>query len=128
MTRDQLCNYLDLLTNQTPAILTRISDINGGSYTVSLSNVVDFIKRKTIESIVVEKFGFMSCRIFRLLIHHVQLEQKQIAEFSMLPLKDCRERLYQMLKFNFLALQEVPRANERTPSRTLYLWKVRSLN
>ena len=34
-----------------------------------------------------------------------QLEQKQIAEFAMVPVREAREVLYKMLKGGFLALQ-----------------------
>ena len=37
-----------------------------------------------------------------------QLEQKQIAEMAMLPVKDTREILYRLLKAHFVTLQEVP--------------------
>eukprot|EP00299_Pterocystis_sp_00344_P016550 c829_g1_i1.p1 GENE.c829_g1_i1~~c829_g1_i1.p1 ORF type:complete len:417 (-),score=128.82 c829_g1_i1:16-1266(-) len=124
MTRDSLCNYLDLLCHQTPQIVNRLSDINGGSYVVCLGTVASFIKQKSLEAIVLEKFGVMSCRIFRLLLQHHQLEQKQIADFAMLPIKECRERLFQMLKANILSLQEIPKSADRAPSRTIYLWKV----
>ena len=124
MTRDALCGYLDLLCHQTPPILTRLSDLNGGSYAVSLSNAASFIRRKTLESIIEDKMGFMSRRIFSLLIQHRQLEQKQISDFAMMPLKDCREKLYLMLKANVLQLQEIPKSFDRAPSKTIYLWRV----
>ena len=44
-------------------------------------------------------------RIFRMLLDKKQLEQKQIAEFAMVPVRDAREVLYKMLKAGFLALQ-----------------------
>ena len=44
-------------------------------------------------------------RIFRMLQEKKQLEQKQIAEFAMVPVREAREVLYKMLKGGFLALQ-----------------------
>ena len=44
-------------------------------------------------------------RIFRLLAAKKQLEQKQIADFAMVPVREAREVLYKMLKGGFLALQ-----------------------
>lgn len=40
-----------------------------------------------------------------MLLDKKQLEQKQIAEFAMVPVRDAREVLYKMLKAGFLALQ-----------------------
>ena len=44
-------------------------------------------------------------RVFRMLMIKGQLEQKQVADFSMLSPKDTRELLYKMLKAGYLALQ-----------------------
>lgn len=44
-------------------------------------------------------------RIFRLLLAKKQLEQKQVADFAMLPQKDARELLYRMLQAGYVSLQ-----------------------
>ncbi len=51
------------------------------------------------------RFGASGLRIFRLLLLKGQLEQKQVADFSMLSPRETRELLYRMLKGGFLALQ-----------------------
>lgn len=63
------------------------------------------MKQRTVESIVHHKFGSNSARIFRLLMAKKQLEQKQIASFAMVPIKETRERLYKMLEHNYVQLQ-----------------------
>jgi hypothetical protein len=40
-----------------------------------------------VESVVQEKFGPLGLRIFRLLIMKKQLEQKQVGDMAMVPLK-----------------------------------------
>ena len=44
-------------------------------------------------------------RIFKMLVEKKQLEQKQIADFAMVPVREAREVLYKMLKGGYLALQ-----------------------
>ena len=44
-------------------------------------------------------------RIFKMLVKKKQLEQKQIADFAMVPVREAREVLYKMLKGGYLALQ-----------------------
>jgi hypothetical protein len=44
------------------------------------------------------RYGTQGLRIFRLLLIKGQLEQKQIADLSMLPVKDTRELLYNMMQ------------------------------
>lgn len=59
-------------------------------------------------------------RVFRMLLSKKQLEQKQIADFAMVPVREAREVLYQMLQGGFLALQVrswyPPRAQQTGPS------------
>lgn len=76
------------------------------------------------ETTIKERFGMVACRIFRLLINTPQLEQKQVSEMAMVPLKDCREILGKLLKHEYVRMQEVARTADHAPSRTSYLWKV----
>lgn len=75
-----------------------------------------------------QRFGGPACRIFRLLLLKGQLEQKQIAEMAMIPVKDTRELLYRLLKVDFVQLQEVARTADHAPARTFYLWRVGHLH
>lgn len=79
---------------------------------------------KIIELMVENRFGSSAGRIFRLLFLSRHLEQKQIADIAMLPLKDTREILYKLLQCGYLYLQEVSKSSDHAPSRTIYLWKV----
>lgn len=47
-------------------------------------------------------------RVFRLLRVKKQLEQKQVADYAMVPVRDARELLYRMLRGGFLTLQVRP--------------------
>lgn len=76
------------------------------------------------QTVVRRRFGEHACRIFRLLCRNPQLEQKQISEVSMIPLKDCRDILGKLLKHEYVRMQEVARTTDHAPSRTNYLWKV----
>ena len=77
-----------------------------------------------VDAVVRERFGEPACRIFRLVLLKRQLEQKQIADEAMLPVKDTRELLYKLFKVEFVQLQEVARTADHSPSRTFYLWRV----
>jgi len=76
------------------------------------------------QTTVKHRFGDIACRLFRLLLKTPQLEQKQISELAMIPLKDCREILGKLLKHEYVRMQEVARTTDHAPSRTNYLWKV----
>jgi DNA-directed RNA polymerase III subunit RPC3 len=80
--------------------------------------------RPQIDAVVRERFGDEACRVFRLLLLKRQLEQKQVADSAMLPVKETRELLYRMFKEEYLELQEVAKTADHAPSRTFFLWRV----
>jgi DNA-directed RNA polymerase III subunit RPC3 len=121
---DRLRNYLDMMSKdkKTP-ILTKVLAPPG--YTINAAALVDILKQKTVESIVLHKFGAPSLRIWRLLLTKHMAEQKQISELAMIPVKDTRDRLYKMLSKDVVQLQEVPKSADHQPNKTFYLWSVR---
>ncbi|KAG9566535.1 hypothetical protein KCU97_g16644, partial [Aureobasidium melanogenum] len=50
------------------------------------------------------------------------LDEKQVANFSLMRQKDIRSILTAMHEQGFVEAQEVPKDNTRQPSRTLFLW------
>ena len=128
--------------------MTCVGEAHGGaSYCVNMKRIIDLIRMKEaraaprlrcaarcsltalrrglqVDAVVRERFGGPACRIFRLLLLKRQLEQKQIAEMAMIPVKDTRELLYKLVKVEFVQLQEVARTADHSPSRTFYLWRV----
>ena len=77
-----------------------------------------------IESVVHQRFGLLAKRIFRLLFVNRRLDQKEISEMAMLPIKQTREILYKLFKSEYIKIQEVSRTSDHAPSRTLYFWYV----
>jgi len=123
----EIVKYLIAMAKDVSEMVIKVGESDGGSYSVNIENVVHILKQKTIESIIQEKFDLFTCRIFRILLYKKQLEQKNISELAMLPLKEVRERLYKMLAQNYVQLQEVPKSNDHAPQRTFYLWNVNLL-
>jgi len=113
------------LEADTSELISAVGDTNAcTSYCVNMRRVVDLIRMKEVEAVVRERFGGQACRIFRLLLLKRQLEQKQIAEMAMLPIKDTRELLYKLFKAEYVQVQEVARTADHAPSRTYYLWHI----
>ncbi|RMX45291.1 hypothetical protein pdam_00000804 [Pocillopora damicornis] len=52
------------------------------------------------------------------------LTDEKIGELAMIPSKDVKELLYKLFAERFIALQEIPRASDYAPSRTVYLFSV----
>lgn len=122
---DRAKSTLEKMANDTSELISCVGDAHGGpNYCVNMRRIIDLIRMKEIEAVVRERFGGPACRIFRLLIMKRNLEQKQIAEMAMIPVKDTRELLYKLLKAEYVQIQEVARTSDHAPSRTFYLWRV----
>ncbi|KAF5840075.1 hypothetical protein DUNSADRAFT_17810 [Dunaliella salina] len=96
----------------------------GSTFCVNMSRIIDQLKLKELEAVARDRYGTGGLRIFRLLFIHDQLEQKQVADMSMLPPKETRELLYRMLQGGFVFLQDIPKTADRAASRTFYTWHV----
>jgi transcription initiation factor IIE alpha subunit len=84
----------------------------------------DLAIQKDIELVVRQRFGLLAKRIFRLLFFNRRLDQKEISDMAMLPIKQTREILYKLFKNEYIKMQEVSRTSDHAPSRTFYYWYV----
>ena len=61
-----------------------------------------------VEAIVAQRYGLAACRIFRLLLLKKHLDQQQVADMALVPLKDARELLYRLLREGMVCVQVGP--------------------
>ncbi|XP_018593411.1 DNA-directed RNA polymerase III subunit RPC3 [Scleropages formosus] len=127
ISRPVLEQYLSLLVDDPMEFVGKTGDSGGGMYAVNLHKALANLARATLESVVQERFGSRSARIFRLLLRKRHLEQKQVEDFAMIPAKEAKEMLYALLSANLVQLQEIPKTPDHAPSRTFYLYTVNPL-
>lgn len=125
--RPILDQYLTLLVDDPMEFVGKTGDSGGGMYVVNLHRALANLARATLESVVQERFGSRSARIFRLLLRKKHLEQKQVEDFAMIPAKEAKDMLYTLLSENLVQLQEIPKTPDHAPSRTFYLYTVNQL-
>ncbi|TSR75299.1 DNA-directed RNA polymerase III subunit RPC3 [Bagarius yarrelli] len=132
--RPILDQYLTLLVDDPMEFVGKAGDSGGGMFVVSILNkyfnlhrALANLARATLESVVQERFGSRSARIFRLLLRKKHLEQKQVEDFAMIPAKEAKDMLYTLLSENLVQLQEIPKTPDHAPSRTFYLYTVNQL-
>ncbi|XP_072536723.1 DNA-directed RNA polymerase III subunit RPC3 [Salminus brasiliensis] len=125
--RPILDQYLSLLVDDPMEFVSKTGDSGGGMYVVNLHRALANLARATLESVVQERFGSRSARIFRLLLRKRHLEQKQVEDFAMIPAKEAKDMLYTLLSENLVQLQEIPKTPDFAPSRTFYLYTVNQL-
>ncbi|KAF9376055.1 DNA-directed RNA polymerase III subunit RPC3 [Mortierella sp. AD011] len=122
-TGECLDKYLQILEEDQMQILKKDAG-RSGQYIISLRAASRILKKNLIQDIVATRFGSPYVRIMNMLLEKGKLEEKQISRFSMMPVKDVREKLTTLCTYGILNLQEVPKTNDRAPSRTFYLWEV----
>ncbi|GBG60526.1 hypothetical protein CBR_g5701 [Chara braunii] len=106
MTMDRVRSALQQMITDTSQIIQKMGEgLGGAHYVINLQSIVRLMTMQELEGIIANRFGLSGCRVFRLLLMKKQLEQKQIAEMAMIPIKDTREVLYTLLKEEFVQLQ-----------------------
>ncbi|XP_078390207.1 DNA-directed RNA polymerase III subunit RPC3 [Cetorhinus maximus] len=127
LSKQVLDQYLTLLSDDPMEFVGKSGDSGGGMFVINLHRALASLARATVESVVQERFGSRSARIFRLLLRKRHLEQKQVEDFAMIPAKEAKEMMYRMLSENYISLQEIPKTPDHAPSRTFYLYTVNLL-
>jgi len=100
-----------------------ISDPYGREFHANLQYALSYIRQGQILAVITHRFGETARRIWYMLHAEKQLEQKAIAEKAMVPNTEAREALYAMLKDGYVGLQDIPKNNDRAPSKTFYTWR-----
>ncbi|EGC39126.1 hypothetical protein DICPUDRAFT_45403 [Dictyostelium purpureum] len=131
MDKLQFEKYLSVMQASRPSMVTKMqtkskqsSSSELGAYQVNVGNIIAVIKQKMVESIIKQKFGDNGLRVFKLLLIKNLLEPKQIADLAMIPIKECKALLFNMMQKNIIRLQEVPRSSDHFANRTFYLFFV----
>jgi hypothetical protein len=105
------------------ALRARDADLAARQYRLAHGAVVAFEKLRWLRCALKGRYGERGLRAFNLLLQRGFLEQRQVAEQCLSPLREARELLYRMLRDGALQLQDVPRSADRTaPSRSAYLF------
>jgi DNA-directed RNA polymerase III subunit RPC3 len=100
-----------------------ISDPADREVHADLQFALGMIRQTQILAVIGHRFGETARRIWYMLHIEKQLEQKAIAEKAMVPNTEAREALYAMLKDGYIGLQDIPKNNDRAPSKTFYTWR-----
>ena len=115
-----------LLDDRIVPILTKVegSSPDDPMYFINFDKIYESMKWHHVECILSERYGERSGRIFRLLRQLGRLNEKQIVEKTMMPVKEVRSRLGMLMSDRWLHLHEIPKTADRDPGRNIYLWHV----
>lgn len=86
--------------------------------------MIEAVRGRLIHDIAEEKFGKESARIVELLLRLPYLEQQKLSEMAILPARSGRERLYDLLKHQWVEYVELSKRADYNPSSTFFFWKL----
>jgi hypothetical protein len=119
-------DFIDRIIYSPGKFLSRgvSSDAITTSVVVDYDSCIQVLRMAIIESLIKESCGNASMRLFRCLQKTKILDDKALSSRCLVPLKETRERLTELLKHGWLELQEVPRGADRAPSRTSFFYRI----
>lgn len=114
--------HMALLAEHPRGFAQKVSTRGKGEWRVNFPALIRWMQRNEVEQVINAGYGSIATRIVRMLHAKGKLDEKQVANFSLMRQKDIRSILTAMHEQGFVEAQEVPKDNTRQPSRTLFLW------
>ena len=114
--------HLSLLEEHTKGFCQRARAHNSNEWKVNFSSLTSTLIDAELDNTIKDRYGHIALRICRLLRDKGRLDEKLVASSAMMRVKDVRAILTQLQFQGLLEAQELPKDNNRQPSRTLYLW------
>lgn len=102
----------------------RLTEKDNGlvEWSVDFSALSRQLRHYELERTITARFGTLATRMVRIFLDKGKLDEKQISNLALIHQKQMRAALTVMHEAGHLELQEVPRDNNRQPSRTMFLW------
>lgn len=122
-TMSSIKQHLHLLAEDEHEFV-RLTEKDNGlvEWSVDFSQLSRQLRQYELERTITARFGTVATRIVRIFLDKGKLDEKQISNFALIHQKRMRAALTVMHEAGHLELQEVPRDNNRQPSRTMFLW------
>ncbi|KAJ2061136.1 RNA polymerase III subunit C82 [Coemansia sp. RSA 2337] len=115
---------LEVIHTDSSGIIIKVDDRGTGQYRVSFERAAITLRERCVDALVHEKFGSVHARLLRVLRDKQKLDEKVVAQATMLPIGPCRARLHDLALAGIIDTIEIPRSADRNPSRMFYLWYV----
>ncbi|KAH3685917.1 hypothetical protein WICPIJ_003106 [Wickerhamomyces pijperi] len=113
--------HLKILANSALPFLKKHTN---GSYYVPYPDIIDSLKINACDTIVASTLGGPCARILRCVRDNRLVSEKVINGSALIKEKDIRSLTAQLVKFNFLQIQEIPKSADRAASKTVFLYRI----
>ncbi|KAH3666663.1 hypothetical protein WICMUC_005480 [Wickerhamomyces mucosus] len=113
--------HLRILANSSVSFLKKT---NSGLYYVPYPDVMSNLKRNVYDTVLSSTLGAPCARILRCVRDNRLVSEKLINSTALLKEKDARSLTAQLVKFNFLQIQEIPKSADRAASKSVFLFRI----
>ncbi|ORY63960.1 RNA polymerase III subunit RPC82-domain-containing protein [Pseudomassariella vexata] len=118
----QMRQHLLLLAESNRRFIRHCGMRDQGEWTVDFDSLMRTLKYSEIDTLIEQTFGKPGLRLTRILRAKGKLDDKTLPALALMKKADVHVKMVEMELAGFLEVQEVPRDNNRTASRTLFLW------
>jgi DNA-directed RNA polymerase III subunit RPC3 len=95
-----------------------------GKIQIEYANAGRAMRQQILSNVVDAQFGPSAVRVVSLLVRMGKLDEKQISKVCLLSISETRDVCARLFAAGVLSLQEVPKASERTATRSYFFWYV----
>lgn len=93
-----------------------------GTWTVDFEPLLKRLRESELDNAIERKVGRQGLRLARILRDKGKLDEKTLPTMALMKKSDVQNKMLEMQMHGFVDMQEVPRDNNRSASRTLFLW------
>ncbi|CAK7209406.1 RNA polymerase III subunit C82 [Sporothrix curviconia] len=93
-----------------------------GTWTVDFEPLFKRLRELELDNAIERKVGRQGLRLARILRDKGKLDEKTLPTMALMKKSDVQNKMLEMQMHGFVDMQEVPRDNNRSASRTLFLW------
>ena len=93
-----------------------------GMWTIDFEILLRRVQETELDNVIERKVGRAGIRLARVLRKHGKLDEKSLPKLVLMPKNAMQNMLLRMQLHGFVEVQEVPKDNSRTATRTLFFW------
>ncbi|ETS79196.1 hypothetical protein PFICI_09049 [Pestalotiopsis fici W106-1] len=118
----QMRQHLLILAESNMGFVRHCGAKDLGVWTVDFGHLIPKLQLFEIDALIEESFGRQGLRLVKVLRAKGKIDDKTLPTFALMKKSDVYLKMAEMELQGYLEVQEVPRDNNRTASRTLFLW------
>lgn len=118
----QMRQHLLLLAETSQQFLRHCGTRDQGEWTIDFERLMAKLRLRELDTLIEDRFGREGLRLVKILRAKGKLDDKTLPTLALMKKGDVHIKMAEMELAGYLDVQEVPRDNNRTAARTLFLW------